>query len=489
METGFRVTDTVLVVDDSTFIVEGLVALLKKNYRAIPSFGGEECLQILRTEMPSVIILDIMMEPMDGWETLSRIKDNPRTRHIPILMFSAKKISFEEAEAHRIRIDDFLTKPVSPKELLSAVARILERQDRKKRILSFWTARGVPVEKIEEYQALSSNLEIDTNLLAVMKKHLDHPSITELQREELGSSIVVLEERIRGTGSLIEAFFRDTGISLPGDSDPIELPGTVIGTPGCETQPLPREEETGNVPAGDSPPGTPENDSGMDEREDPGGISPAPVSVSQDLINPSLPEKNTEPGNVSTPGTGYDTSGDDQSSRGENIPGQELPGAFPDDTHSPAVPCPSNECSSLHSPGPSSGHSPGEDHVAPPDDTADDSPVEEHPSGHVPSGLEGLFEPEPPGDQGIGQSPEVPSDLPADGVAHPPESTVSVSLQETGSVRPPSFERDKYLVNPETSSYGRDAKIPEVPAAQPDTRSSGTGIIAAIIRLLFRGRQ
>jgi CheY-like chemotaxis protein len=215
-------TDAVLVVDDSPFVVEGLVALLKKTYRAIPSSGGEECLQILRTEIPSVIILDIMMEPMDGWETLSRIKDEPRTRDIPVLMFSAKKISFEEAEAHRIRMDDFLIKPVSPREILSAVAGILERQKRKKRTLAQWTARGLPREKIEEFLALSSNLEIDTSLLAALKKQRDHPSVTGTKREEIGSSVSLLEERIRGTETLIQSFLNETDMSLPYDSDPVE---------------------------------------------------------------------------------------------------------------------------------------------------------------------------------------------------------------------------------------------------------------------------
>ncbi len=136
------VTATILIVDDSTFIVEGLVALLRKSYRAIPSYGGEECLVMLRTEHPDVIVLDIMMEPVDGWETLARIKENPATRHIPVLMFSAKKISPDEAEAHRIRIDDFLTKPVNPRELVTAIEKILERENRKKKILYHWTRAG-----------------------------------------------------------------------------------------------------------------------------------------------------------------------------------------------------------------------------------------------------------------------------------------------------------------------------------------------------------
>ncbi len=91
-------TDSILIVDDSSFIVEGLVAILKKSYRTLAGYGGQQCLDILKKEKPSIIILDIMMEPIDGWETLARIKENPDTRKIPVLMFSAKKISAKEAE-------------------------------------------------------------------------------------------------------------------------------------------------------------------------------------------------------------------------------------------------------------------------------------------------------------------------------------------------------------------------------------------------------
>ncbi len=84
--------DTIMIVDDSSFIVDGLIAILKrKGYKPIPAHGGDECLEILKTTIPDLILLDIMMEPMDGWETLERLKSNPATKGIPVLMFSAKK--------------------------------------------------------------------------------------------------------------------------------------------------------------------------------------------------------------------------------------------------------------------------------------------------------------------------------------------------------------------------------------------------------------
>ncbi len=83
---------TILVVDDSPFIVDVFVTMLERGgYRTVAAHGGEECLEILKTVTPDLILLDIMMEPMDGWETLEKIKENPATKDIPVLMLTAKQ--------------------------------------------------------------------------------------------------------------------------------------------------------------------------------------------------------------------------------------------------------------------------------------------------------------------------------------------------------------------------------------------------------------
>lgn len=212
-------TESILIVDDSTFIVEGLVALLKKSYLPIPAFSGEECLDILRTTKPSLIILDIMMEPLDGWETLARIKSDPATRHIPVLMFSAKKISPEEAEAHRIIIDDFITKPVQPRTLIGAIEKVLARQEFNRQILSRWESAGVSPEVIDEYLMIKMNLDVDVSLLAVMNRQLEFSFGGGVNREDIERSILTLESRIGSARSRIEAFCRDRAgiIPVPGD--------------------------------------------------------------------------------------------------------------------------------------------------------------------------------------------------------------------------------------------------------------------------------
>jgi two-component system, OmpR family, response regulator len=232
-------TDTILIVDDSTFIVEGLVALLKKSYQPIPSYGGEECLNILRTVHPSLIILDIMMEPMDGWETLSRIKSNPKTRHIPVLMFSAKKISPEEAEAHRIIIDDFLTKPVNPKKLLEAIDRVLARQGFNRRITDTWNAAGVSPEIIDEYLSLKTNLDVDVSLMAVMEKQLEMAYPDATNREDLLRSIAALEDRIGISRARIDAFCHEKAGVLPAFDKGEPSSSHVAGPPPAPAETIP----------------------------------------------------------------------------------------------------------------------------------------------------------------------------------------------------------------------------------------------------------
>ena len=110
---------TILVVDDSPFIVDVFVTMLERGgYRSVAAYGGEECLDILKTVTPDLILLDIMMEPMDGWETLEKIKENPSTKEIPVLMLTAKQLTPTEAEEYGIFIEDYVPQAHHPPRAL-----------------------------------------------------------------------------------------------------------------------------------------------------------------------------------------------------------------------------------------------------------------------------------------------------------------------------------------------------------------------------------
>jgi len=193
------VETTILIVDDSPYIVDGLVALLKrKGFNTAACHGGEEALAALGTTTPpDLILLDIMMEPMDGWETLGKIKAEPATRDIPVLMFSAKKITPEEAEEHSLGIEDFVSKPVNPAQLLDAINRIFERRKAVKTEAMQAKDKGVDPSLIEEYAALRKSIEVDKNLLVVLKKSIGtHLPGKEVPADDL-AAISRLETKIQ----------------------------------------------------------------------------------------------------------------------------------------------------------------------------------------------------------------------------------------------------------------------------------------------------
>jgi two-component system OmpR family response regulator len=189
--------NSIMIVDDSPYIVDGLLTLLKrKGSQPVAAHGGDECLALLATIKPELILLDIMMEPMDGWETLEHIKENPGTREIPVLMFSAKKITPDEAEEHCMSIDDFVSKPVNPAQLLESIERIFER--RKDVAMEALVAKdaGLDPEIVKEYSALRKSIVVDRNLLSVLRAS----SGMEIAGKEIPVSdraaIAKLEEKI-----------------------------------------------------------------------------------------------------------------------------------------------------------------------------------------------------------------------------------------------------------------------------------------------------
>jgi len=203
--------EKIMIVDDSPFIVDGLAAILnRKGYTPVPVHGGHECLETLQTEVPDLILLDIMMEPMDGWETLEKIKGNPATKDIPVLMFSAKKITPAEAQEHCVNIDDFVSKPVSPTQLLDSIQRIFSRRHDIQEAALAAQNKGLDPAVIDEYCALRKSIEVDKNLLVVLRSScgMDTPG-RDVPREDvevirkLDDKIYLAERRLREINDLL----------------------------------------------------------------------------------------------------------------------------------------------------------------------------------------------------------------------------------------------------------------------------------------------
>ena len=161
---------TIMVVDDSSFIVDVFVTMLERGgYRTIATYGGQECLDILKTEKPDLILLDIMMEPMDGRETLERIKTNPKTRDIPVIMLTAKQLTPDEAQEYGIYIEDYVLKPITHRELYDVIEHILERRTRIRLDVETAKAAGFDQRVIDEYARLSKSIEVNNRLVNILE--------------------------------------------------------------------------------------------------------------------------------------------------------------------------------------------------------------------------------------------------------------------------------------------------------------------------------
>src|ERR1700720_4201690 len=115
-------TARVLVVDDILSNVKLLEAKLSAEYfEVITAFNGLECLSKMETGAPDIVLLDVMMPGMEGFEVCRRIKANPKTAHIPVVMVTALDQPSDRVAGLDAGADDFLTKPVDDAALFARV--------------------------------------------------------------------------------------------------------------------------------------------------------------------------------------------------------------------------------------------------------------------------------------------------------------------------------------------------------------------------------
>lgn len=105
---------TVLVVDDNRLNIDLLVDILKDDYKLLVALNGATALEIIQDSLPDVILLDIMMPEMDGYEVCKRLKSDPRTKTIPVIFITAKTQTEDEAKGLALGAVDYITKPVNP---------------------------------------------------------------------------------------------------------------------------------------------------------------------------------------------------------------------------------------------------------------------------------------------------------------------------------------------------------------------------------------
>ena len=120
----------ILCIEDEQGMIELIRLILgRRGFEIRGANGGKEGLEIIRAEHPDLVLLDLMMPEMDGWEVYQQMKADEATRDIPVIVVTAKAQSIDKVLALRIaKVDDYIAKPFSPQELLNSVDNVLARK-------------------------------------------------------------------------------------------------------------------------------------------------------------------------------------------------------------------------------------------------------------------------------------------------------------------------------------------------------------------------
>ena len=115
----------ILVVDDTEWNRDLIVQLLEDEYEVLQAVDGEEGVRVTEQEKPDLILMDLGMPVMDGWEATRKIKANDALKHIPIIAVTSHAMVGDEIDARKAGCDDYLPKPVDDEVLLKKIKKFL----------------------------------------------------------------------------------------------------------------------------------------------------------------------------------------------------------------------------------------------------------------------------------------------------------------------------------------------------------------------------
>lgn len=115
----------ILVVEDIEDNLELVIQILGKRYQMLEARDGEQGLEVARRELPDLILMDLSLPVLDGWEATRRLKEDPELKSIPVVAITAHAMGGDREKALAAGCDDYLTKPITPGPLREIVKRLL----------------------------------------------------------------------------------------------------------------------------------------------------------------------------------------------------------------------------------------------------------------------------------------------------------------------------------------------------------------------------
>ncbi|WP_324673852.1 response regulator [Hymenobacter sp. GOD-10R] len=195
-----------LVVEDNDEVRQYLQQLFESEYAVTTAADGLEGLEKALAHLPDLIISDVMMPRSDGLELCQRLKQHPKTAHIPVLLLTARTAETHELEGLGMGADDYMSKPFNPTLLQAKVSTLL----RNRRKLHEFYQRQILLEPTEIVVA-DADREFLENAMTIVEKHLDDSEFNvQVLVREVGMSQSVFYRRIKSiTGQTVVEFIRD----------------------------------------------------------------------------------------------------------------------------------------------------------------------------------------------------------------------------------------------------------------------------------------
>ncbi len=209
----FETTDVnayrVLIVEDNTELMMLMQRLLRSKYHVLTASNGLEALNVIRDNDLDIIISDVMMPAMDGYELTQSIKHDEQFSHLPIILLTAKTQNEDQQEALKVGADDYITKPFRLKDLQLRIDNIVENRQRVR-------LNQASVTPAEEHAEAKPSMDDDFLQKAINCVH-EHINDSDYDREtfaaDMGASASTLYNKLRAiTGMNVSTFIRDIRI-------------------------------------------------------------------------------------------------------------------------------------------------------------------------------------------------------------------------------------------------------------------------------------